>query len=150
MSGVLYNWYVISPENLKKLAPAGWHIPTDAEWDTLQNYMIANGYNYNSTTTGNNIAKSMAAKTDWAPTNLPTGAIGKDLAINNKSGFSAFPGGYRRSSGMFSDVQYRGGWWSATENGSVAYIRFLYYTNVNLARDYTSKVCGCSIRLVKD
>ena len=45
--GALYNWYAV---DTKKLAPAGWHVPTDAEWDTLQNYLIANGYNWDGTT----------------------------------------------------------------------------------------------------
>src|SRR5674476_633708 len=34
--GALYNWYAV---NTGKLAPTGWHIPTDAEWTTLQNYV---------------------------------------------------------------------------------------------------------------
>ena len=60
--GALYNWYAV---DTKKLAPAGWHVPTDAEWDTLENYLIANGYNWDGTTDSNKIAKSLAAKTDW-------------------------------------------------------------------------------------
>ena len=60
--GALYNWYVI---NTGLLAPTGWHVPTDLEWETLHNYLIAHGYNYDSTTTGNYIAKAMAAQTAW-------------------------------------------------------------------------------------
>jgi uncharacterized protein (TIGR02145 family) len=89
--GALYNWYAI---DTKKLAPKGWHVPTNAEWDTLQNYLIANGYNWDGTTTGNKIAKSMAAQTDWKTDTNP-GATGNDLFKNNKSGFSALPGGWR-------------------------------------------------------
>ena len=40
--GALYNWFVI---NTNKLAPVGWHVPTMEEWDALQDYLIANGYN---------------------------------------------------------------------------------------------------------
>jgi hypothetical protein len=36
--GALYNWYTV---NTKKLAPIGWHIPTDAEWNILKSYLIA-------------------------------------------------------------------------------------------------------------
>jgi uncharacterized protein (TIGR02145 family) len=54
--GALYNWYVVNPLNPKKIAPTGWHVPTDAEWDTLQNNLIAKGYNWDGTTTGNNQA----------------------------------------------------------------------------------------------
>lgn len=31
-------------ENPKKNAPTGWHIPSDAEWDTLQNHMADKDY----------------------------------------------------------------------------------------------------------
>ncbi|MDD4729737.1 MAG: FISUMP domain-containing protein, partial [Dysgonamonadaceae bacterium] len=54
--GALYNWFTV---NTNKLAPTGWHVPTDAESTTLENYLIANGFNYDGTTTGNKIAKSM-------------------------------------------------------------------------------------------
>ncbi len=93
--GALYNWHAV---NTGKLAPEGWHVPTDAEWDTLQNYLIANGYNWDGTTTGNKIAKSMAAKTDWNSSST-AGAPGNDVQSNNSSGFSALPGGYRYNNG---------------------------------------------------
>jgi uncharacterized protein (TIGR02145 family) len=66
--GALYNWYVVNPSvnpsNPKKVAPVGWHVPTDEEWTILENYMIVNGYNWDGTTTGNKIAKSLATKAD--------------------------------------------------------------------------------------
>jgi uncharacterized protein (TIGR02145 family) len=37
--GALYNWYVVSPANPKKIAPAGWHVPTDSEWTVLEKYL---------------------------------------------------------------------------------------------------------------
>jgi methyl-accepting chemotaxis protein len=55
--GRLYNWYAV---NTGKLAPVGWHVPTDDDWTILENYLIANGYNYDGTTTENKIAKAMA------------------------------------------------------------------------------------------
>jgi len=74
--GVLYNWHAVKTGNI---APPGWHVPTEAEWDTLQNYLIANGYNWDNTTSGNKIAKSMAAQTDWIGSTFQ-GAIGNDLS----------------------------------------------------------------------
>jgi len=61
---------------------------------SLENYLIANGYNYDGTTTGNKIAQSMAAKTGWTSSTTP-GAPGYDLNSNNSSGFSGMPGGRR-------------------------------------------------------
>jgi uncharacterized protein (TIGR02145 family) len=115
--GALYNWYIVSPTNPKKIAPTGWHVPTDTEWDTLQNYLIANGYNWDGTTTENKIGKSLAAKTDWV-TYSTIGSIGCDLTKNNRSGFSALPGGYRSSYGGFNAQSYQGFWWSVTECGT--------------------------------
>jgi uncharacterized protein (TIGR02145 family) len=97
--GILYNWHAV---NTRKLCPTGWHVPDDAEWITLENYLIASGYNYDGTTTGSKIAKSLAATTSWAPTTA-TGAVGNtDFPLyRNKSGFSALPGGYRGMQGNF-------------------------------------------------
>ena len=103
----LYNWYAVAgihdtdPNTPnKEFAPEGWHVPTDAEWTTLEEYLIASGYNYDGTTTGNKIAKAMASNTGWnSSTN--TGAIGNDQSLNNSSDFNAFPEGYRYSNGSF-------------------------------------------------
>ncbi len=146
--GALYNWYVVST---KKLAPIGWHVPSDAEWDTLQNYLIANGYNWDGTTTGNKIAKSIASRTDWA-TSQSQGLVGNNMATNNSSGFSALPGGCRSSYAHFTSMPYSGHWWSTSESDeSHAYYRYLYSSKEDLVRtNEYSKVSGFSVRLVKD
>jgi uncharacterized protein (TIGR02145 family) len=149
--GALYNWYVVSPANSNKISPTGWHVPTDAEWDTLQNYLIAKGYNWDATTTGNNVAKSLASKTDWY-TYSTTGTIGCDLTMNNSSGFSALPGGFRLSNGDFGHQSFYGYWWSATEsNASDAWDRYLY-CGYNFLYRYSiyGEDCGFSVRLVMD
>ena len=101
--GVLYNWYILSPSNPEKIAPTGWHVPSDSEWTILEKYLVFNGYNWDETkdtAKDNKIAKSLAAKTDWH-TNLTAGTIGSDLTMNNSSGFSALPGGGRDYDGLF-------------------------------------------------
>jgi len=144
--GALYNWYAVRTGNI---APAGWHVPTNAEWDTLQNYLIANGYNWDSTTDSNKIAKSLAAKTEWKATSS-RGAIGNDLTRNNYSNFSAFPGGYRDGSRFYS-LGVSGFWWSATMASSFeAYYCWLCFTESNLGRVSFSQSMGYSIRLLKD
>jgi uncharacterized protein (TIGR02145 family) len=145
--GALYNWYAV---NTGKLAPVGWHVPTDADWDTLQNYLIAKGYNWDGTTTGNKIAKSLAAKTDWSSYTF-AGTIGNDLGKNNASGFSALPGGYRYCDGYFIFQSYIGYWWSATEiDPPFAFYRYLYYNYESLYRYSDGKGCGFSVRLLRD
>jgi uncharacterized protein (TIGR02145 family) len=148
--GALYNWYVVSPLNLKKIAPAGWHVPSDSEWTVLEKYLIANGYNWNGATDSNRIAKSLAAKTDWW-TSSNAGTIGCDLTKNNRSGFSALPGGFRNYNGYFDYMVIDGYWWSATDMGEnsailwTLYFNFAYFYNVG-----TTASCGYSVRLVKD
>jgi uncharacterized protein (TIGR02145 family) len=150
--GALYNWYVV---NAKKLAPTGWHVPSDSEWTILEKYLVLNGYNWDGTTDPlpyNKIAKSLAAKTDWC-TYVTEGTIGCDLIKNNSSGFTSLPGGYCDYVGGFSRKSYVGDWWSATEyNASYAYARLLLFVTEYLYRDYYSfyKCHGFSVRLVRD
>jgi uncharacterized protein (TIGR02145 family) len=148
--GALYNWYVVSPSNPRKIAPTGWHVPSDTEWDTLQNFLIAYGYNYDGTITGNRIAKSMAAKTDWVE-HTASGAIGNDLSKNNASGFSAFPDWYRTYDGTFDGQGTYGFWWTATEyNLSHAYYRCLHHNFDSLFGSFSHESFGLSIRVVRD
>jgi len=154
----LYNWYAVAgihdnDENTpnKQFAPEGWHVPSDAEWTTLENYLIANGYNYDGTTTENKIAKSMASTTGWnSATN--TGAVGNDQSLNNSSSFKVFPQGFCAYDGSFNYEGYSVYFWSSTEYGtSSAWYRFLYSNGSDLARNYASYgQSGLSVRFVKD
>lgn len=74
--GALYNWYAVNDS--RKIAPQGWHIPADAEWTILIDYL---GGIYSA---GGSMKE--AGTTHWAsPNHLAT----------NSSGFTALPGGYR-------------------------------------------------------
>jgi uncharacterized protein (TIGR02145 family) len=144
--GALYNWYAV---NTGKLAPKGWHVATDAEWTTLQNYLIMNGYNYDGSTSGNFIAKSLAATTNWA-SDTSTGSIGNDLSKNNSTGFSALPGCYRHSSGLYI-AGSNGFWWSSTEvSSSLAWFWFLLYNHSMLYQNFYNEDYGFSVRCVRD
>ena len=155
--GKLYNWYAVkgihdNDENTpnKEFAPNGWHVPSDAEWTTLEEYLIANGYNYDGTTTGNKIAKAVASTTGWnSSTN--TGAIGNDQSLNNKSGFNAFPEGYRDYYGQFNRDGLGTYYLSSTEyNSDKALWRTPYYVNSHLSRNSGNKRDGYSLRFVRD
>jgi uncharacterized protein (TIGR02145 family) len=146
--GALYNWYTV---NTGKLAPTGWHVPTDTEWTELQNYLIANGYNYDGTTTGNNIAKSLAANTLWK-TFTAVGSIGRDLSKNNTTGFAALPGSIRDYKSRFGEIGDQGSWWSSTEDKSTrgAWFRQLYYLISSVNRSTGQYRYGFSVRCVRD
>ncbi|HEX7511535.1 MAG TPA: FISUMP domain-containing protein [Chitinivibrionales bacterium] len=145
--GALYSGDVAKSS---KLAPSGWHVATDADWDTLQNYLISSGYNYDGALTENKIAKSMATTTDWQ-TSKETGAVGNDATKNNGSGFSAVPGGLRNYDGSFFDQKVIGYFWSSTQkDATYTYYRIIYYTNFDLYKSYRINSNACSIRLVKN
>jgi len=145
--GALYNWYTV---NTGRLAPTGWHVPTDAEWTILQNYLIANGYNYDGSTSGDKYAKSLAATTNWTIF-AAAGTIGNDLTKNNRTGFSAMPGGYRGYNGLYYSTGGIGYWWSSTEDGiSFAWDRQLENCNGSLFWVNDLKHGGFSVRCVRD
>lgn len=147
--GALYNWYTVNTGNL---CPTGWHVPTDAEWTTMENYLISNGYNYDGTTTDNKIAKSLAATTNWASSTNP-GAVGNTdyPTKRNATGFTALPGGFRDLNGNFGNIDYTGYSWSATELGTLlVWSRYMFYDNVDLYRSYNGKQYGFSVRCVRD
>jgi uncharacterized protein (TIGR02145 family) len=108
--GALYNWYSVASG---KLCPAGWHVPTDVEWKALHEYLITNGYGYEGS--GNDVAKSIAARSGWKISSA-AGTVGNDQnKSNNKTGFSALPGGVRYFNGKIDTIGKFGFWWSSTE-----------------------------------
>ena len=161
-TGKLYNWYAVAgiddndPNTpTKELAPEGWHVPTDAEWSTLENYLIDNGYNYDGTTTGNKIAKAMAYDWGWSMDDS-LGAVGTNQSSNNRSGFNAYPLGYRGywEQGSFINIGNQALFWSSTSyNGVLAwYFRLSFNLEFSdlTADDPIWKQGGMQVRFVKD
>ena len=129
--GRLYNWYAVGDS--RNIAPAGWHVPSDDEWQTLVDYLGG------SSVAGGKMKE--AGTTHWNPPN--TGAT-------NESGFSALPGGYRIHYGSF-DMGFYTYFWSSTEySSSYAWYRSLNYINSQVGRDYYDKRLGISVRCVRD
>lgn len=137
--GALYNGYVISTG---KLAPEGWHIATDAEWTTLDNYISVNSGK--SVTVG----KALSATTDWATSTNP-GAIGNNLSINNYSGFTALPSGIRDNTGVFSMIGTDCYFWTSTGTTYLGY-RSLNYQKYTLGKNNVVRNFGYSVRCIKD
>lgn len=144
--GVLYNWYTV---NTGKLCPIGWHVPSNNEWDKLETFLISYGYNFDNTTTGNKIGKSLASNSNWGNYYLE-GTVGNHLASNNSSGFSAYPGGNRSYTGTSNGLGYLGLWWSSTELMNLAYSRSIVYAGEFLSTNGDHVNIGCSIRCLKD
>jgi|GEM_PF-1535238 len=142
--GRLYNWY--SANDSRNIAPAGWHVPTDAEWKELEMYLgmsqaQADASGLRGTDEGGKLKE--AGTTHWNPPNTDA---------TNESGFFALPGGYRASGGNFLSMGYYAAFWSSTENGSnYAWNRYVIYNYSQVLRfDYSSKPYGFSVRCVRD
>ena len=132
--GRLYNWYTVADS--RGLAPTGWHVPTDAEMQTLSDFLG-----------GDAVAGAKmkeAGTVHWLSPN--TGAT-------NESGFTGLPGGSRSNAGAYGYMGAYGSFWSATEYNSLrAWDRTLSYDNTDFPpnHEYRYKKNGFSVRCVKD
>ena len=130
--GHLYNWYALNDS--RNLCPDGWHVPTDAEWAILIDYLG-----------GEEVAGGRLKGTDsllWHSPN--TGAT-------NESGFTGLPGGCRRHDGPFHYGTYYGFWWTATEyDPQLAWYRSLVYDSQGCFSNHYGKDYGLSIRCIRD
>ena len=153
--GRLYTW-----DAAQAACPDGWHLPTEADWSELQNYLSANGYNWDGSIGGNKVGKSMAATTNWNAwgDDLPTPpkSPGYLPEYNNRSGFSGLPGGGRSDTGNFGLVGYQGFWWSSVPDPdnawgpNMAWTRVLQFNQGYLGGYQANKASAASVRFVRD
>ncbi len=116
------------------VCPDGWHLPTDAEWTTLTNYLG-----------GENVAGGKMKEIGTMHWSNP------NIGADNSSGFSALPSGLRYNSGYFDGLGNDGYWWSATESTSDnAYYRFIDCHVTEVTNNNGTKAFGLSIRCIKD
>ncbi len=129
--GRLYNWYAV---NTEKLAPEGWHVPTNREWKIL--ILFAGSYPaYKLKESGN---------THW---------LRQGSESSNETGFTALPGGgcYGLSSEPFSEVGGSGIWWSVSEYNSILAWDFQTYSDSHsLDSVPNGKVDYFSVRCIKN
>jgi uncharacterized protein (TIGR02145 family) len=127
--GKLYNWYAVNDP--RGLAPEGWHVANEKEWDYLGEYLGGKG-----------IAGDKLKSTDiWID----------EGHGSNISGFTAYPGGFRGNNGGFYRLGYSGYWWSADEKDSEnAMIRRINHNYKLLLVFYFTKDYGYSVRCIKN
>jgi uncharacterized protein (TIGR02145 family) len=129
--GKLYNWNAVADG--RNLCPAGWHVPKDAEWTALTNYLG-----------GSDVAGGkLKATTLWNAPN--TGA-------DNGVGFSGLPGGYRLNyNGSFGNLGLNGYWWSASASSAAfAWYRYLSVKLAGIDGNSNYKSHGMCVRCVRD
>ncbi|MCL2206984.1 MAG: hypothetical protein FWB90_02690 [Fibromonadales bacterium] len=151
--GRLYNWSTAMALNTncnsvtcasqvhsskhRGICPDGWHIPSDAEWTTLTNYVEIQGDCTNCAGT------RLKATSGWSSSGDGT----------DDYGFSALPGGYDYSDGYFHVAGYQGYWWSSSEyelSSDIAYSRRMFYL-YEYANGYNDYKTGLfSVRCLQD
>jgi uncharacterized protein (TIGR02145 family) len=131
--GNLYNWFATADSN--DLCPVGWHIPSDAEWDTLITY-------FGGTAIAGASLKEKCTNY-WISPN--TGAT-------NESGFSALPGDFRLNTGYFSSISGQTSyWWSSTEAyTTMARVWSVYNDQIDVGWNANDKKGGSSVRCIKN
>lgn len=137
--GCLYNWYTVNDS--RQIAPAGWHVATDAEWQTLVDYLGSDSLAGGKMKT---IGTIEAGNGLWKQPNI---------GATNESGFSALPGGYRDDPvGAFHKMSYDAWWWtSSVFSAYTAWARGVDYGSLAVTRtSLASKRYGGNVRCVRD
>ena len=134
--GKLYNWYAVNDP--RGLAPTGYHIPSNAEWDTLSTFL-------------GGIYKAGGRMKDTGTINAGTGLWHRpNKKATNLSGFTGLPAGLRRTTGGYTSVGYYTYLWNSTNN---AWYRYLSYDNTGFfsaSNGSGSENFGFSVRCLAD
>ncbi len=142
--GKLYNWFAVTDP--RGLCPTGWHVPTDAEWSSLENSIDPSVNNH---PTGQGFRGTDAGSKLKAVSALWTGSFG--ITNSNLSGFSALPAGRRDNDGIFYNKGLYSYFWTSTENNSSkAWFRFLSFAYNSSYRSFLDKIGGFSVRCLRD
>jgi uncharacterized protein (TIGR02145 family) len=120
--------------NVRGICPAGWHLPSDVEWDDLYSFL------------GDPDVSGGALKSTkglWESPN--TGAM-------NSSGFSALPGGFRDYlNDRFYDIGKFAYFWSSSEASiESASVNHFFYSSSSTYGNFYPKEDGLSVRCIQD
>ena len=154
--GYLYNWYAamdtvsstgnlpyMSFEKRQGICPDGWHVPSAAEWDTLNNYSKRQSEFWCEYYGSYYIAKALASKYWWQPYqtySVDSCYVGVKPEQNNVSGMSIVPSGYYYNGGnRFENTKTTAYFWSS----SLYSDNSTYYKSYNLSNS-TDYVMGYS------
>jgi uncharacterized protein (TIGR02145 family) len=146
--GKLYNWYAVN--DIRGLAPAGYHIPSTLEWTTLRNTQPTDGFTFRSTSNDWGAAFNNYNTGDLTITNRPSVSIG-----DNSTGFNVLPSGNMSSTGGNPITNAALFWTTDADAANPKNANWFYFTKDNIYNAATQiftfdKGTGMSVRLVKD
>lgn len=152
--GVLYNWATAmaipnqynsefwngSDSVHQGICPDGWHMPSDAEWNQLELFLIKSS----ELTDSNNVALKIKSDTLWNSNGNGT----------NETGFAALPTGFRYREGLFDKIGRYGYFWTSNQCPSSCFqsarYKYLVYSDNKIHSNYPSKKNGLPVRCVKN
>ncbi len=143
--GCLYDFHTATKDhgNGKDICPPGWHLPTDAEWKTLEVGLGMNPIELDSVSWRNSASVGTKLKFDAGWDNEGNGS--------NSSSFYALPSGNRSSSGSFLGMFGFAHFWTADESDeNNGWRRYLYYNRDGVGRFTDLKASGLAVRCVKN
>ena len=160
--GYLYNWKATmghekssgtNPSGVQGICPDGWHVPSDAEWNELEHYLIGSE-KYACSDNAEHIGKALASTEHWTENShnddLLRHSPGFEQEKNNATGFCALPAGdFFHEENYFGESAY---FWTSTElNAMRAPYRFVDHDQplFGIYRGYY-KAIGRSVRCVRD
>ncbi len=156
--GLLYNWKAVmrnsssstgNPSGVQGICPTGWHVPSDAEWTQLTDY-VSSQSQYVCGSNNTYIAKALASTTGWNTGHTGGCAICYIPSNNNATGFSALPAGRNRV-GSYEEFGWQAAIWSATEQDGTSAGYLYIYSNSSVVCLYNYlKQSALSIRCLRD
>jgi uncharacterized protein (TIGR02145 family) len=138
--GRLYTW-----EAARAACPAGWHLPTEAEWFILERHLgLTDEEIFIFYHRGEGQGTKLKSEDGWAShEGIEPGS--------NETGFSALPGGHRVfHNGAFEALLQRGAWWSSTPDGKYGMRRAVFADKSGIDRDAATRTNAFSVRCVED
>ena len=158
--GYLYNWAAAMrettsssaiPSGVQGVCPNGWHLPSDAEWMALKDY-VASQPEYACSGNSNYTAKALASTSWWGNFSGDCGPGNQSDYPNNATGFGAVPVGTLMVYG-YNDVGYYAHFWSSTEYENYTDVAYYYgvdYDGEDFYQAVTAKGRRASVRCLKD
>jgi uncharacterized protein (TIGR02145 family) len=149
--GRLYNWYAAN--DIRNIAPLGWHVPTDEEWKQLEMTLGMSRYYADQSNDLGERGTTEGGKMKTTGT-IEAGSglwLSPNRGATNESGFSGLPGGSRWYDGSYVAQGFNAIFWSSTEYDSgFAFHRYLHYDLTYISRNcLLHKKTGFSVRCVK-
>ena len=147
-------------DHRRGICPVGWHLPNEAEWTAMIDYVSSQSEYFCEGRTSY-IGKALADNVGWNTYSGECYPSDQSEMANNATGFSAVPAGYcggtSFSNAMFSDAGNNAYFWSATQLNSatqpssyLAYSHYLVYYSAGVSCYYFSKGYGYSVRCLRD